>query len=533
DLLAGVPEGSLWDRLQFVREAFYQEVVASGAGEPVDVPPFRVEEMLAGGEATPYEITAAEVMIARWTGVPARMGYGFYGGEKTDAGGTRWQVRPKHGATWLEAYFDGYGWVPIIGKPPKAKPSTADEEKQDDPEIRPSDELALVVYVPIKLQSIRLLYTLVRYYVMVTLPVLGALLLTFFLFPYPVRVYRRYKRRRWAEARGPLERIVVSYAEFRDLCEDHNVGDTVRTPLEFLEAVEPDAEHTEFAWLVTRALWGDLLRDLRMEDAEAAQDMSRSLMRRVRVAQPALSRVLAVGSRASLRAPYTDDVPNTWPRWAAAGMVRRGLRRLFGVVGAPLRRVRRLLPAGAGAVLLLLLMVGCGRPDGPVGVSRLPDPLVPEDLQGYVFAREEQAESAFERAGADSLVEPDGRVYTVRRGSEVLGSLQAAVFKRELRLRDEDTRREVLDSIRSSIGSGGFDRKRVGAFTIEEMVLPEQRILLWMPPDAGYYQLFIARQGFEAAERVFTAVLAYQRGDVLSVEAEGTGLPDPTRGVPE
>ena len=33
--------------------------------------------MLAGGEATPYEITAAEVMLARWAGIPARIGFGF------------------------------------------------------------------------------------------------------------------------------------------------------------------------------------------------------------------------------------------------------------------------------------------------------------------------------------------------------------------------------------------------------------------------------------------------------------------------
>src|SRR3546814_6278242 len=35
--------------------------------------------------------------------------------------------------------------------------------------------------------------------------------------------------------------------------------------------VEKDAEHDELAWLVTRTLWGDLARDIRPDDVEAAE----------------------------------------------------------------------------------------------------------------------------------------------------------------------------------------------------------------------------------------------------------------------
>ena len=39
-------------------------------GQPVA----KVDDMLNGGEATPYQITAAEALLARWAGVPSRPG---------------------------------------------------------------------------------------------------------------------------------------------------------------------------------------------------------------------------------------------------------------------------------------------------------------------------------------------------------------------------------------------------------------------------------------------------------------------------
>ena len=69
---------------------------SAGAGNPVDVPPVRVAEFLDGKEATPFEITAAEVLLARWAGVPARLGYGYY-----DPQGAA-EIRPRNGATWLD-----------------------------------------------------------------------------------------------------------------------------------------------------------------------------------------------------------------------------------------------------------------------------------------------------------------------------------------------------------------------------------------------------------------------------------------------
>ncbi|MDQ1689871.1 MAG: hypothetical protein QOK42_2846, partial [Frankiaceae bacterium] len=95
DLLDKAPTGK-FRRLQYLRKALYQHVIAAGKGEPVDINAERVAEMLAGGKASPYEITAAEAMLARWAGVPSRIGYGFYSGSRNQAD-TAYEVHPRDG----------------------------------------------------------------------------------------------------------------------------------------------------------------------------------------------------------------------------------------------------------------------------------------------------------------------------------------------------------------------------------------------------------------------------------------------------
>lgn len=310
-LLAEAPSNP-WERLQFLRNSLYEKVIAAGSGVPVDVPPAKVDGMLAGGEGTPFEIVAAEALLARWSGVPARIGYGFYQGTEI-AGG--FEIHPRDGANWLEAYFPGreLGWVPVIGVPPRARASLAALEKNQSP-VRPSDVLSLQVYIPIQIENPLLLYQVIRYWIGVAFPFVAIALLIWFFFPAPLKAWRSFRRRKWAAGKGLKQQIAVEYAEFRDLATDLNVGDPFETPLEYTERVKEDEEHLEFAWLSTRALWGDLSRDLRPADVQAAIDMGRSLRRRIARAQSPISRVLGLATRASLRTPYDQSLPNPWPR---------------------------------------------------------------------------------------------------------------------------------------------------------------------------------------------------------------------------
>lgn len=307
-LLDEAPKTPLWTRLEFVRRRFLETVTASGPGTPKPVPPQRVDDMLAGSkEGSPFEIVAAQAMLARWAGVPARMAYGYDGGDLVGEGLR--EIHPKHGASWLEVYFPNFKWFPLIGSPLKAKVSLNSEgPTNSDPNVQPSDEIAVQVYIPLRIEEKSLFYKQVQRILLLLLPVALVVLLLYFSFPAAAKAWRRSRRRAWAHKAGPAARVEVSYAEFRDLCTDFGAGHEYETPLQFLTRYVEDEEHAEFAWLVTRALWGDLRDSVGPDDANAAEELSRTLRRRVAQAQPLTLRVIAAVSRLSKQRPYAPDV---------------------------------------------------------------------------------------------------------------------------------------------------------------------------------------------------------------------------------
>jgi hypothetical protein len=550
-MLGKAPTTNLFDRLQFVRDALYRKVVAAGGGKPVDVPPQRVVAMLGGADASPFEITAAEVLLARWAGVPARIGYGYYGGDRVgNAKDQVFEIRPKHGATWLEAWFDGYGWVPLVGVPNKAKASL-NQEQQDRPDVHPSEQVALAAYVPVRVSSVRLLFELVRYWLM---RVGGLLLLVGALWwasAGVVKQLRRAVRARWARRHGPLAEVLVAYGELRDRVNDLNIGNPYDSPIEFLALIEPDAEHAELAWLVTRSLWGDLQRGVLPEDARLAREMARSIDKRLAQAQPGVTRLIAFGSRTSLRAPYTTDIPNLWP----AGSGRRRLRlprpSVRGVVKAlrpsavrsavlSLRGVpaglartaralvqhRRRVLAGLVAVGIVAAAVGGlvrSRTDADAETlvqPALPTRTVPAKLGDLVFKREPALEAGFARAGSTSLVNP-GIIYSIRRGDEVLGSLQLAPFKAQFVQSDADLD-DVRGGVVKGIGNGSFTPLRAGTDVVLTQRGLRTGLYLWFAPDTSYFELLVAGRELEQPELVMAALLAYQRGQ--KPESAGAGV---------
>lgn len=335
DVLSAAPTEPAWARLDFVRKRLRSVAVAAGGGVPDDISPARVAEIIEGPdhEASPYEIVAAEAMLARWAGIPSRIAFGFDG--LNDEGGVR-TVRPGNAAQWLEVYFQGHGWIPLIEAPEQAKQSLDnDPNAKFDPDTVASDEVALELYIPIKLANLVLLYQRLRGLLVAAIPYLLLALAGYMATPSLMRLWRRKKRRRWAESLGPRQQIAVEYAEFRDQAHDLNVGDPLDTPLEYLKRVAPDAEHEEFAWLVSRVLYGDMSRTATADDVGAAEELGSSLRRRMFRGQPFQVRALGLLSKASLRQPYTDEIPTVllldplgrfgaWRRGRAQARSRRG-----------------------------------------------------------------------------------------------------------------------------------------------------------------------------------------------------------------
>lgn len=300
-----------WDKFDFLRTHILDNVTAAGTGVPKSVPPERVQDMLAGSkEGSPYEIVAAQAMLARWLGVPSRIGYGFDGGEVVN---DRLQVRPKNGASFVEVFFAQQGWLPVIGVPKKAKPTVGSDPstQQFDPSVLPSDDVTVQVFLPLLLAPDSILVEQIRNVLFIAVPILLLLFLAYLAWPGVQKLIRRSRRRSAAEAAGSRARIALAYAEWRDAGTDFGFRHDTDTPLQFLERFADDDEHTEFAWLVTRCLWGDLQHDLDAIHASVTEELSRSLRSRLSSAQPATVRVVSAFSRLSLRHPYAPDTDLT------------------------------------------------------------------------------------------------------------------------------------------------------------------------------------------------------------------------------
>jgi hypothetical protein len=331
DLLERAPKSSKWDEFDFLRTWVLSNVTATGTGTPKSVPPERVQDMLAGSrEGSPFEIVAAQALLARWAGIPARIGYGFDGGEVAAAGGSgesdkKLEVRPKNGASFPEVYFPRYGWLPVIGTPAKARPTVGSDPntQRQDPNVVPSDDIQVGLFIPVLVPPKSPLPAEIRRTVLIAVPAALLLFLLYGAWPGLRKAWLRGRRRTAARAAGPRARIALAYAEWRDMGTDYGYRHDTDTPLMYLDRFADDAEHTELAWLVTRSLWGDLQDSLTAELAAMTEELARALRRRLAQAHPAPVRAIAVVSRLSLRHPYAPELtqflrkPNRTERAAA------------------------------------------------------------------------------------------------------------------------------------------------------------------------------------------------------------------------
>lgn len=312
DLEARVSHANKWDEWNEMRLYVLNNVVTTGLGTPVSVPVSRVQQILSNptGGASPFEIVAIEALLARWVGIPSRIGYGFkINAVDPEVIDGRYQLRPKDGVAFPEVYFPGFKWLPVIGDPKLAKPTVASNNlQQNNPNTQASNDISVQVFLPILVPPPGTLVAQLRQDLLIGLPILALLGLLYVLYPALRKSRLRARRRRAALAAGPRARIALAYAEFRDALTDFGFRAGTDTPLMFLDRVAPDEEHEELAWLTTRALWGDLRSEMSDELAQAAERLSRSLRRRAAAAQPATLRAIAVVSRLSLRQPYTPDV---------------------------------------------------------------------------------------------------------------------------------------------------------------------------------------------------------------------------------
>ena len=518
-LIDKAPKGK-YAELQSLRTSLYRNFTASGQGKPTDVDADRVVQLLGGGTGNPYELTASEALLARWAGIPSRIGFGYYNGEQKDDGSV--EFRPQNAATYLEVYFAPYGWVPVIGTPPKAQQSLSNNQRNNDSSIQASPELGINVYLPVKLDNRLPLYEYARYFLLRALPVAAGLGAVLLMYPVVLKRVRRRRRRAWAAQHGPAGAIAVAYCELRDQMIDLSLPGRGMTPLELVEVVEEDEEHAELAWLVTRGLWGDMRPFLSDDDAAEAVRLAQSVSARLTKAQPETARLLAAVSRASLRHPYSTEVPNAW----------RALRLPRPRLRVNLARVR---PSTALVLVALLALGGCssgGQKHAEPTVA-FPTRLAPTAVAGLTVKVEDKADSAYVKgAKDDSVIVSEGKVLSFNRDGYVQAALQVAQLKPGY----VSTDKEVVDAIARSVGDVSR-LKPQRDHALYAVLDGSQRIYLWFPTEKSMALLVLRTQiTAGASEALARALIDYGEGGEISdvaLTAAFAGTPSSTTPSPE
>jgi hypothetical protein len=194
--------------------------------------------------------------------------------------------------------------------PKKAKPTvgTSSGQAAQDAAIVPSDDLGIEVFVPVLTPPPSVFTDNLRRGILIALPIILLLILIYVLYPAAWKAIVRGRRRAAALEAGPRARIAMAYADWRDAATDFGYRFHSDTPIMFLDRFVDDPDHTEFAWLVTRAMWGDYQDKQSPELVAAAEELSRSLRRRLAQAHPGTARFVALVSRLSMHEPYAPDL---------------------------------------------------------------------------------------------------------------------------------------------------------------------------------------------------------------------------------
>ncbi|MDO5501677.1 MAG: hypothetical protein Q4G67_00765 [Actinomycetia bacterium] len=489
ELLNRAP-GALPERIQFLRGALFDVAQESEPAPPAPVTPARVEEILRGSPATPYELAATEALLVKWGGARTRIGYGYL--ERTTSPDGAYVIGADSGASWLEVQDEAGDWIALIDRP---RGETAERPPHETERVLPDGRHIGQLFVPTHVPDPGFSQSIVRYWVQVYL-ICGVIALALWLgLPGLLRGLRRWRRRRWAQEHGRRAEVAVAYARVRDKAIDFGIGHPSMTPLEFLDALTPDPDHVELGWLVDRALYGDLRQGLTEQDVTAAQALSAHIAVRMAQGQSYLQRVASFASHASLRDPWSTQMPGAYSAFWRRVVPRRWTR------------WQAILAATTAAVLVLGVPALVGTND--VGVSdratAVALPAVPPEVGQVQFEPVPQAAAEFE-VRADRALIGDTALYVVQQDGAAVGTLQTAAFKSALRVPNSQLRGDVL------IALGMTDAQRVGSEIFYTRRLGSLFVAVWFAPDGQSYQQLTTDASLSSPLLVFAQLVGLQGG---------------------
>ena len=132
--------------------------------------------------------------------------------------------------------------------------------------------------------------------------------------------------------------------------------------------------------------------------------------------------------------------------------------------------------------MLIGLLAACGSGGGsalvePASVST---DMVPATLgEGLTVHEFGPARARFASAGDSSLV-ADGRVWAIRRGQTLVGTLQVSTVKPDVSVADKDDRKAIIGGVMTGIA---YETVEVGDIKVIASTAADKSLYLWFGPN--------------------------------------------------
>jgi len=135
-----------------------------------------------------------------------------------------------------------------------------------------------------------------------------------------------------------------------------------------------------------------------------------------------------------------------------------------------------------GCALLLVALSACGAGGSSTMVqpASVPKGIVPATVEGGLTVREfPQARARFASAGETSLV-ADGRVWAIRSGQTLVGTLQVSTVKPDVSVVDERDRKAIIGGVMTGIA---YETVDVGDTKVLASTAADKSLYLWFGPN--------------------------------------------------
>jgi hypothetical protein len=171
------------------------------------------------------------------------------------------------------------------------------------------------------------------------------------------------------------------------------------------------------------------------------------------------------------------------------------------------------LAAAALVIVVALAGSGCGRGggDAPEGApAEVALELVPDTVNDGAFhlAEDESARDAFASVGPRALV-ADGRLFAIRDGDRLVGTLQLSTMKTKVDLTDADERASVV----SNVIPGTKETISVGPVSVVQSAGTDKIVFLWFGRDMfQVLQLKPTTASPFEPERILSEIITFQAG---------------------